>query len=346
MAGRIRDEDIALVRERTSIVDVVSERVTLRNAGGRTLKGLCPFHDEKTPSFTVASDRNVYYCHGCGSGGDAIRFVMETDHLTFVESVERLADKAGIQLRYIEAGPAGQPLDRLDERQVLGLHDEPDGVATDAATVAEVHVAGRGHGERRGLLVVERAQPLQVARAGGFQRHLLGDHVDDRGALTYQCDVLVADLACHGAGHLRPPSCPADPRTAEPPASGTRQAAGEDRRSRQARRRAGAPGRHRDPERRRPTETPPAGRSSWAGQPLSIAARTTTTAAISWPIAIQIGACRVLGVTTSSTSASTMQYRQRARAGRSSPSARPIISSRCVAPRRWTKLAIVCPGAW
>src|SRR3954454_22948442 len=105
MAGRIRDEDIALVRERTSIVEVISERVTLRSAGGRTLKGLCPFHDEKTPSFTVAGDRNVYYCHGCGSGGDAIRFVMETDHLTFVESVERLAARAGIQLRYMEAGP-------------------------------------------------------------------------------------------------------------------------------------------------------------------------------------------------------------------------------------------------
>jgi DNA primase len=82
MPGKIRDEDIALVRERTSIVDVISEQVTLKPAG------------------------NVYFCHGCGAGGDAIRFVMETDHLTFVESIERLAGKAGIQLRYVEAGPA------------------------------------------------------------------------------------------------------------------------------------------------------------------------------------------------------------------------------------------------
>jgi len=124
VAGRIRDEDIALIRERTSIVDVVSERVTLRNAGGRTLKGLCPFHDEKTPSFTVAVDRNVYYCHGCGSGGDAIRFVMETDHLTFIESVERLADKAGIQLRYMEAGPAPVRAQQGQKQRLLAAHKE------------------------------------------------------------------------------------------------------------------------------------------------------------------------------------------------------------------------------
>lgn len=106
MAGRIRDEDIALVRERTAIVDVISETVTLKSAGGGNLKGLCPFHDEKTPSFTVAPARNVYFCHGCGAGGDAIKFVMDAEHLTFVEAVERLAARAGIQLRYVEAGPA------------------------------------------------------------------------------------------------------------------------------------------------------------------------------------------------------------------------------------------------
>src|SRR5262249_8502204 len=106
VAGKIRDEDIALGRERPSIVDVISERGTRKSAGGCKLKGLCPFHDEKTPSFTVSSARNVYFCHGCGAGGDAIRFVMDVDHLTFVEAVERLANRAGITLRYTEAGPA------------------------------------------------------------------------------------------------------------------------------------------------------------------------------------------------------------------------------------------------
>ncbi len=115
--GRIRDEDIALVRERSSIVDVASEQVTLKPAGGGNLKGLCPFHDEKTPSFTVAQARNVYFCHGCGAGGDVINFVQKIDHLTFMEAVERLADRAGIQLRRMEGGSA--PVKQAGQRQRL-----------------------------------------------------------------------------------------------------------------------------------------------------------------------------------------------------------------------------------
>jgi len=106
VAGRIRDEDVALVRERTSIVDVISEYVTLKPAGGGNVKGLCPFHDEKTPSFNVAAAKGVYFCYGCGAGGDTIRFVMTQEHLSFVEAVERLAARANIQLRYVESGPA------------------------------------------------------------------------------------------------------------------------------------------------------------------------------------------------------------------------------------------------
>src|ERR1041384_1023286 len=102
MAGKIRDEDIGLVRERASIVDVISEHVTLKPAGGGNVKGLCPFHDEKTPSFTVSSGRNGYFGHGWRAGGAAIRLGMDVDHLTFVEAVERLAEKANIQLRYTE----------------------------------------------------------------------------------------------------------------------------------------------------------------------------------------------------------------------------------------------------
>lgn len=121
-AGRIRDEDIALVRERTSVVDVISEHVTLKGAGGRNLKGLCPFHDEKTPSFTVASDRNVYFCHGCGKGGDAINFVMEIDHLRFTEAVEKLAAGAGIQLRYVEGGSAPVRQQQGQRQRLVAAH--------------------------------------------------------------------------------------------------------------------------------------------------------------------------------------------------------------------------------
>jgi DNA primase len=117
MPGRIRDEDITLLRERVSIVDVVSDHVTLKPAGGGNLKGLCPFHDEKTPSFQVKPSQGVYYCFGCASGGDTIRFVMEIDHLSFVEAVERLAARSGIELRYQETGPA--PVRQTGLRQRL-----------------------------------------------------------------------------------------------------------------------------------------------------------------------------------------------------------------------------------
>ncbi|MFI6329136.1 DNA primase [Micromonospora chersina] len=120
MAGRIRDEDIALVRERTSIAEVISDTVTLKSAGGGNLKGLCPFHDEKSPSFNVSPARNVWYCFGCGAGGDAIKFLMDAEHLSFVESVERLAARTGIQLRYVEDDrSAPRPRPQQGQRQRL-----------------------------------------------------------------------------------------------------------------------------------------------------------------------------------------------------------------------------------
>lgn len=104
MAGRISDDDIALVRERSPIADVVGEYVQLRNAGGGNLKGLCPFHEEKSPSFNVTPARGMYYCFGCSEGGDVISFLQRIDALTFAESVERLAGRAGVQLRYEQGG--------------------------------------------------------------------------------------------------------------------------------------------------------------------------------------------------------------------------------------------------
>ncbi|WP_030145184.1 DNA primase [Spirillospora albida] len=107
MAGRIRNEDIALVRERSSIDAVIGEYLQLRSAGGGNLKGLCPFHDEKSPSFNVTPSRGLYFCFGCEAGGDVIRFVQEIEHLSFSEAVERLAAQVGLQLRY-EDGPGGR----------------------------------------------------------------------------------------------------------------------------------------------------------------------------------------------------------------------------------------------
>ena len=121
MAGRIRDEDIAAVRERSPIDEVVGEYLQLRNAGGGSLKGLCPFHDEKTPSFNVTPARGLFYCFSCAEGGDAIKFVQKIDGLSFVEAVERLAARAGVDLRYEQGGYVpGQ--EQSQRRRLIDAH--------------------------------------------------------------------------------------------------------------------------------------------------------------------------------------------------------------------------------
>ena len=100
MAGRIRDEDIEAVRTAARIDAVVGEYVQLTNGGGGQLKGLCPFHDEKSASFYVSPSKGVFSCFGCQEGGDTLGFVMKIEHLSFVEAVERLAAQVGITLHY------------------------------------------------------------------------------------------------------------------------------------------------------------------------------------------------------------------------------------------------------
>ena len=145
MAGRIRDEDVALVRERTSIADVVSEYVTLKPAGGGNVKGLCPFHDEKTPSFNVAAAKGVYFCYGCGAGGDSITFLMTLEHLSFIEAVERLATKAGVQLRYAEAGPAPVRAQQGQRQRLIAANEAAARALLSA--LLDPYVAERGKAE-------------------------------------------------------------------------------------------------------------------------------------------------------------------------------------------------------
>ncbi len=118
VAGRIRESDIAEVRDRTRIDEVIGEYVALRSAGGGSLKGLCPFHDEKSPSFNVRPNRGVFHCFGCGAGGDAVAFLMRIDVIGFVEAVERLADRIGFQLHY-EGGGASIQRDRGTRSRLL-----------------------------------------------------------------------------------------------------------------------------------------------------------------------------------------------------------------------------------
>ncbi len=149
MAGRIREESIAEVREKARIDEVVSSYVTLRNAGGGSQKGLCPFHDEKSPSFHVTPARQFWHCFGCGEGGDVINFLMKIDGLTFVESVERLADKYGVQLRREEGDvredrPKGPSRQRLIEAHREAQEFYAGHLATPDALVARQFLSDRG----------------------------------------------------------------------------------------------------------------------------------------------------------------------------------------------------------
>ncbi|MCW2753861.1 MAG: dnaG 1 [Marmoricola sp.] len=148
VAGRIKDEDIATVREKARIDEVIGAYVTLRNAGGGNLKGLCPFHDEKSPSFNVTPARNLYHCFGCGAGGDVIKFVMEMDGTSFSETVERLAEKVGVELRYEEGGPirpsGGPQRPRLVEAHKLAAAYYVEQLATPDAMQARQFLDTRG----------------------------------------------------------------------------------------------------------------------------------------------------------------------------------------------------------
>jgi DNA primase len=150
VAGLIREEDIALVRERARIDEVVSDYVTLKNAGGGSQKGLCPFHDEKTPSFHVTPSRGYYHCFGCSEGGDVIDFLMKIDGLAFAEAVERLADKYGIQLRYTEGADRPQQRQGNQRPRLIEAHKAAAAYYVDRLAGPDA-VAGRQFLSERGF---------------------------------------------------------------------------------------------------------------------------------------------------------------------------------------------------
>ncbi|MDI5961471.1 DNA primase [Streptantibioticus silvisoli] len=151
MAGRIRDEDVKTVRDAVPIDSVVAQYLQLRPAGGGNLKGLCPFHDEKSPSFQVSASKGLFYCFGCQEGGDTLDFVMKLDHLTFSEAVERLAAQAGITLRYEDGGynPARQQGERtrLIEAHKAAARFYTEQLDSAEAEIGRAFLAARGFGQ-------------------------------------------------------------------------------------------------------------------------------------------------------------------------------------------------------
>ncbi|MEI6861880.1 MAG: DNA primase, partial [Verrucomicrobiota bacterium] len=119
----IKSTSLRDLKLRVSLADVVSRVVTLKKAGGSRLKGLCPFHSEKTPSFNVNTDKGYYKCFGCGKSGDMFTFVQETEQLNFTEAVEALGQRFGIVLEY-EEGRGGPTVEQRSLRQeIFALHD-------------------------------------------------------------------------------------------------------------------------------------------------------------------------------------------------------------------------------
>ncbi|MDQ2739179.1 MAG: DNA primase, partial [Actinomycetota bacterium] len=148
MAGRITDADKERVRDANRIDQVVGQYVTLKNAGGDNLKGLCPFHDEKTASFQVSPSRGTYHCFGCGQGGDVFSFIAEIEHLDFVEAVQRLADRVGITLTMVEGGTS-TAVERGSRSRLLAANKAAAAfyagqLGTDGAAPARKFLADRG----------------------------------------------------------------------------------------------------------------------------------------------------------------------------------------------------------
>ena len=185
MPGRIRDEDIALVRERSAIDDVVGEYLQLRNAGGGSLKGLCPFHEEKTPSFNVTPARGLWYCFSCAEGGDVIKFVQRIDSLGFAEAVERLAARIGVELRSEQGGHVPGQEQTLRRRLIQAHRAAADFYAEQLA--GPDAVAGRDFLTSRGFTRADAERfGVGFAPAGWdvLTRHLRGRGFTEQELLT------------------------------------------------------------------------------------------------------------------------------------------------------------------
>lgn len=147
--ARINPDDIDSLRDKANIVDLISGYTTLKKSGGHTYKGLCPFHSEKTPSFTVDVSKSLYYCFGCGEGGDVYKFVEKQENLPFSDAVEWLARREGFDLRYEEMKPGEAKAHGVKARLIAANNEAADFfhenlMKSPDASEARRYLAGRG----------------------------------------------------------------------------------------------------------------------------------------------------------------------------------------------------------
>ncbi|WP_026378758.1 DNA primase [Agromyces italicus] len=145
MAGRIRQSDVDEVKARTNIADIIGDHVSLKSAGVGSLKGLCPFHDERSPSFNVRPGVGYYHCFGCGESGDVYTFLQRMDHVSFTEAVERLAGRIGFELHYEDGGQAP---DHGNRARLLAANQAAAEFFVDRLGSPEAEVGRRFLGER------------------------------------------------------------------------------------------------------------------------------------------------------------------------------------------------------
>jgi len=170
VAGLIRRSDIDEVRARTNIADIVGEYVSLKSAGVGSMKGLCPFHEERSPSFHVRPQVGYYHCFGCGEGGDVFTFLQKLDHVSFSEAVERMAARIGFELHYEDGG---QAVDHGNRARILAANKSAEEffIAQLASPEAE---PGRKFLGERGFdqAAAERFGVGFAPRGGALGKHL------------------------------------------------------------------------------------------------------------------------------------------------------------------------------
>lgn len=172
--AKINDQDIDNLRESADIVEIVSAYTQLKRSGGQTFKGLCPFHSEKTPSFSVDAAKNLYHCFGCSRGGNIYTFVQEIENLPFPEAVEWLARKTGFPLRYEESRPgeaqaSGIKARLLEANKAATAFFHERLMNAPEAGPARDYLSGRGFGRE----VAERWQLGYAPGRDALTRHLL-----------------------------------------------------------------------------------------------------------------------------------------------------------------------------